>query len=356
MRITLSMGTLALSPSSASFDSETAASEVSCFVAVLCAELTAAPSPFCPMEHLRHPGTWLMASVLAVCGSQVWIIGQSGTSVYPEFSAQPLLIKVVHGAPPVHIYSVRLLGQLEVRGGELKLNDCVIEPAAPTNASRAATQDHNSGGRRALLIFQGDVILTRTIFRAHKAGALEVNAANVVLIECTLQDCGAQTGGALRVRGNANMIIVQSTFADNTAAVSGGALQGGTLALRIAALVEYALPFFVARTTLHFHYIHACFAICAQVDSGNVHVLNQTRFERNTAPDRQGASIYLDSAGKLQYTLPAPPGRWLNIRQGVTFHLDAGPVDVDFPFACSAGLVGGVLAEEQSGPGCSSLW
>eukprot|EP00966_Prymnesium_polylepis_P168637 3899521-Prymnesium_polylepis.1 len=81
-----------------------------------------------------------------------------------------------------------------------------------------------------------------------------------------------------------------------------------------------------------------------------------TLLEANSAPDGSGSSIYLGPTSTLLYTLPAPPGRWLNIRQGVTFSLDAGAEDLDLPYACSAGVIGGSLAEDQSGPGCSRTW
>ena len=83
-------------------------------------------------------------------------------------------------------------------------------------------------------------------------------------------------------------------------------------------------------------------------------LLNATLLERNVAPEASGSSIYLaGSSGTLEYTLPAPPGRWLNIRQGLTFELGPGAEDLDFPYACAAGVVGGTSPEEQLGPGCS---
>ena len=87
-----------------------------------------------------------------------------------------------------------------------------------------------------------------------------------------------------------------------------------------------------------------------------MHLLNGTLFERNSAPDGNGYSIHLSHAGALRYTLPAPPGRWLNIRQGMTFQLDPGAEDLSFPYACSAGVIGGDSPEDQSGPGCSKPW
>lgn len=90
-----------------------------------------------------------------------------------------------------------------------------------------------------------------------------------------------------------------------------------------------------------------------QVDSGHVHLLNRTLLERNTAPD--GISIHLSENGTLEYTLPAPPGRWVGVHRGFTFVLEAGAVeDLDLPYACSAGVVGGTSPTQQSGPGCAS--
>jgi hypothetical protein len=87
-----------------------------------------------------------------------------------------------------------------------------------------------------------------------------------------------------------------------------------------------------------------------------VRLSNQTIFERNSAPEGQGSTISLSGDGTLHYTLLAPPGRWLNIQSGLTFELTLRSEDLDFPYACSAGVVGSALAEEQMGPGCSKLW
>ena len=81
-----------------------------------------------------------------------------------------------------------------------------------------------------------------------------------------------------------------------------------------------------------------------------MYLRNETRFERNGG----GGSILLSSNGTVEYTLPAPPGRWLFIRQGASFSIEPGTtVDSEFPFYCPAGVVGGTSAREQSGPGCS---
>jgi hypothetical protein len=87
-----------------------------------------------------------------------------------------------------------------------------------------------------------------------------------------------------------------------------------------------------------------------------VHLLNRTLLAHNSAPDGGGSAIHLAMAASLRYTLPAPPGRWLSIRHGLTFDLDSGVEDLDFPYACSGGVVGGSAPEEQMGPGCSRPW
>ena len=93
---------------------------------------------------------------------------------------------------------------------------------------------------------------------------------------------------------------------------------------------------------------------CQVNGDGRVHLLNKTLLRSNDAPT--GASIHLSEAGSVLYTLPAPPGRWLFVRQGRTFELKSGFENSNFPYACPAGVVGGPTPEEQSGPQCSRLW
>ena len=97
--------------------------------------------------------------------------------------------------------------------------------------------------------------------------------------------------------------------------------------------------------------------IAHQVLGGSrVLLINRTLLEGNVAPDGLGSSIYLSSTASLVYRLPAPPGRWLNVRKGVTYQLDPGAEDLAFPYACTPGVVGGALVEQQMGPGCSRPW
>ena len=95
---------------------------------------------------------------------------------------------------------------------------------------------------------------------------------------------------------------------------------------------------------------------CTQIDSGRVYLHNKTLLEQNTAPDGDGSSIYLATSGSLHYTLPAPAAHYLFIPQGDTFVLSPGAEDAAFPYVCPAGVIGGTLPREQSGPACSRPW
>lgn len=83
-----------------------------------------------------------------------------------------------------------------------------------------------------------------------------------------------------------------------------------------------------------------------------MHLFNGTIFEANAAP--HGRSFELIN-GSIHYTLPAPPGRWVNVRQGNTF-FGLETEELDFPFACSPGVVGGSTPEVQKAPGCWKPW
>eukprot|EP00966_Prymnesium_polylepis_P061918 1436653-Prymnesium_polylepis.1 len=90
----------------------------------------------------------------------------------------------------------------------------------------------------------------------------------------------------------------------------------------------------------------------AQVVGGQVYLSNRTFFERNIAGG-SGSSINLVFPGTLDYTFPAPPGRYLFVRTGNTFLLADGAEDSDFPYPCPAGIIGGFNADVQRSPACS---
>jgi hypothetical protein len=174
--------------------------------------------------------------------------------------------------------------------------------------------------------------------------------ANVTLIDSNVRGNRAQTGGAVHVSGGSMLRIEYSSIVDNAASVSGGAIQ-----------VRGASPLLSLEQPLTSLPSCSC-PNCAwlnlrmQVELGRVELLNMTLLDQNTAPNGHGSSIYLASSGSLRYTLPTLPARYLFIRQGDTFELRPGAEDASFPYACPAGVVGGSLPEEQSGPACSRPW
>jgi predicted outer membrane repeat protein len=194
-----------------------------------------------------------------------------------------------------------------VHGGILRLTSCTIEVSSPPTSTEAG---------RALTLSGGHTMLSQTVLSAHSAGAIHVlHSASLTLIECTVEDCRAQTGGAVLVDGpRSKVVIANSSLINNSATVSGGAIQ---------------------------------------VNAGSVHLLNETMLTKNSAPSGSSTMIV---DGSVAYALPAPPGRWVLAPDGLTSLLQRGSIDTDFPFVCSAGLVSGSSAVEQSTPGCGGAW
>ena len=84
-------------------------------------------------------------------------------------------------------------------------------------------------------------------------------------------------------------------------------------------------------------------------------LLNLTLFMHNAAQGG-GATIRRSWNSSVEYSLLAPPGRWLYVPVGTTFQLELQALEADFPFACPAGVVGGAAFEDQRGPQCSRPW
>ena len=155
------------------------------------------------------------------------MVGAVGTVIRPTDDSSPLLLELGPGAPRVSIHSVHLLGQLKVGGGELALTDCTIEAALISGAgsSGGAGRRLESATERAFSMVGGHAVLIRVSISGHSAGAIDVAAASLILIACTLRDNWARTGGALLVRDGADVTAVHTAFINNGASESGGALQ-----------------------------------------------------------------------------------------------------------------------------------
>jgi hypothetical protein len=285
-----------------------------------------------------------------------------------------LLVTISSGAPPVHFSNLHLVGRIRVsgEGAQLSMTDCSIGAGEKWSTRRhLGVTPHQSPptSEEALSIVGGRVVIARSTFLSHMTGAIGVYAAELTLIECGLEGNAARYGGALRAAGSALVHVDHTRFSDNRAEVSGGAmhvgvdsmvtvvasrfagngagLSGGALQVTAKAIEPSTLPPLLMSTDLYF---------VLQADGGIVQLSNGTFFERDSADSSGDGVIHVSANGTVTYTLPAPPGRWLNIRRGDSLQLDPGTIDLDFPLACPAGVVGGYSAEEQSSPSCSRPW
>ena len=259
--------------------------------------------------------------------SELILIGELGAVIRPLNSEAPILV-LNRGAPPVSIESVVMTGQIIVNGSRLRLLNCTSVGVATADL--------------ALRVLGGEAILDQTYLIEHTASAAIVAGGSLHLLNCRLQRNHAPKGGALIVRGG--YVHVERVIFELNHATRGGAL-----------LVDAGLVRINNSTFLRNRATSSGGAI--QVDGGQVHMFNGTRLEANSAPSNAGSSIYLSSAGSLNYALPAPPGRWLFLRQGSTFELEPGAEDGDFPYVCPAGVVGGdgTAPADQSSSGCKEM-
>ena len=145
-------------------------------------------------------------------------------------------------------------------------------------------------------------------------GALQVLSGSVRVSATRFVGNAARRGGAAHVTGG-DVVFSQSIMTANAASESGG---GG--------------------------------ALC--VEGGRVVLEQQTLLHANTA-DGASESIRLEAGGRLNYLLPAPPGRWINSLGQPSLTLSEGML-ADYPHACAAGLDGGqVSVAAQSSPVCA---
>jgi predicted outer membrane repeat protein len=118
----------------------------------------------------------------------------------------------------VHVSSTHIIGRLQVQGGELHLTDCSI-------TAGSERQTGETEGERGLSMVGGRAILVRTAMSGHSAGAIGVRTAQLILIQCTLNDNTAQVGAGMLVGTGSNVTVAHSLFSGNRATISGGAIQ-----------------------------------------------------------------------------------------------------------------------------------
>ena len=150
-------------------------------------------------------------------------MSEDGISTLRPHVEQQVLVTLKDGSPRVRFERIRFLGRLRVEGGELYLSDCFIESLSSTSsAGRRLSAMH---GERAFVAVAGRATLMRTTLRGHLAGAIGVHGATLLLVESSIRESHAQSGGAMLVAGAADVTVVHSELSANSAEVSGGALQ-----------------------------------------------------------------------------------------------------------------------------------
>ena len=91
--------------------------------------------------------------------------------------------------------------------------------------SEAADAPQYSTDSKALLLVGGRTLLVRTTLGCLPTGAIGVHAAHAALSECAIVHNTATSGAALLVTDSSSVHVAKSNLTDNTASVSGGALQ-----------------------------------------------------------------------------------------------------------------------------------
>eukprot|EP00966_Prymnesium_polylepis_P057595 1333454-Prymnesium_polylepis.1 len=155
-----------------------------------------------PVQITLGKGLHELVTVLAfdnrTAASEVWITGEPGVVIQSALDALPVLIRVAHGGPTIHITTVHLLGNVKVEGGELRLHDCTIEAIAAASGAGSSQSTHSGwASQRALSATGGRVHLAQTMLKNCSAGAIEVVAAWLTLDGCTLMHNRAEQGGAI---------------------------------------------------------------------------------------------------------------------------------------------------------------
>ena len=173
-----------------------------------------------------------------------------------------------------------------------------------------------------LLVSNGSLTLQDCRFEACEAidgGALLVVAGDVAAVRTMFIGNAAQRGGAVFASGGSFASFAWCTFAQNAASESGGAI-----------------------------------AIDGTAD---VTLSDGSLLVGNTAASGVGGAVHrVSAASTLRYTLPAPPGRWVESFPHSTVELLANSEELnqDYPNPCAPGLVGSDRVwTEQASAACS---
>ena len=227
-------------------------------------------------------------------------------------SSVSTLLKVLAGAPPIKLQRLELDGQVLVEGGTAEITGCRFGSASASRRRRleAGTE------ARALLISDGQVSVSETIFEGLLGGAIKVSGGTLAVHNSTFESNQAESGGALLVTGG-DVRVHTSNFKDNKI-TDGSSGSGG--AIRV---------------------------------SGTSTKLGLAELTTITGSTGYGGSVASDV--EWTYTLPAPLAHYVSDpeQDGIAKN-GAGTHDYDYPISCSATLYGNSYdVKDQTAPSCS---
>ena len=240
---------------------------------------------------LRVGGDHNISGVLSAqtTASEIWLVAEPGATLSG-------VLKIHDGAPPIHIKGFEITARIVVEAlAPLEISDCKFRGGA----SGRRLSENGEAAVPALLVRGGQLTITNGDFEG-----LEL---------------------AIHVQ-NGSLAIADSVFYRNRDSIY---VTGGST--RITNTIFNASR----ATALH-------------VIGGDVVLKDQALLIGN-----QQLALKISNGALVSYELPAPLGRYAFIQDSSgIYRFEPGEHLSDFPFACSAGIVGDSFAA-QSNPACS---
>jgi hypothetical protein len=275
--------------------------------------------------------------------SELWIDSDQAAGA-PALLASHLTL--LHGAPPLHLSGVRLYvdvlqgHQIAVEGSTLVLTNCTLTTSAHLTATFTTPAVNVSG--------VGVLIAHGTVFEDSANTLTIAEAATVNLHACTLR----RLANGVVVRGGTLLINSSSLVDDSATALH---VEGGNVVL-----ADHTVLLRNARSVV---------VDCLPPPPPNLPPSAGVHGRQLSSPDEAAATgpssfgdppfhrrLQSGSVGRcsVSYELPAPLGRWAfdPVNAGISYLPLSTTIESDYPYACSAGLLGESYAS-QSTPGCS---
>lgn len=227
-------------------------------------------------------------------------------------SSVSTLLKLRAGAPPLKLQGLELDGQVVIEGGTAEIEGCRFGSESARRQRRLAAGTE----LRALLISDGQVLISNAVFEGLLGGAIEVSGGTLAVHNSTFDSNQAESGGALLVTGG-NVHVNTSMFKDNKV-TDGSSGSGG--AIRV---------------------------------SGTNAKLELAELTTITGSTGYGGSVASDV--EWTFRLPAPLAHYVSDpeQDGIARN-GRGTYDYDYPIPCSATLYGNSYdVKDQAAPSCS---